>query len=372
MDRIKGINSTFSREELYNLVWKEPITTIAKRINVSPRDVRQACKNFNIPVPENGHWQKLKFNKHVIHYPLPAYSGDGNIVLKKTGDKESKQYKTKVITANIDKMTKNVENTSKPNKLVVEAEKLLKSKDRHSYRGLINTWGDVLSINVSHNNITRALSFYDLLIKALNSCGHKMSVENRKTKLSVNEEEFAVALREKQKRIKVEGRHSWDSYDYQPTGILVFKWDYYSGKEWADGKTKIEEQIPTIIAWLEEKTIEIKERKEEARRWHEEYERKEQEKHEIQQRTENELNNFKQLLATAQRHRDSIIIREYLEHLKEIKNHNISAEVQDWLDWANKKADWYDPIIDAEDEPLRDVDKLTLTIKKKEWWDKKP
>lgn len=360
---------TLSREELYNLIWQEPIVTIAKKLEVLPADVRQACKNYDIPVPEFGYWQKLKFNKHVNHYPLPAYSDNGDIVLKKLGNKEDKQLKTKVIVTKIDKVAKNDEKASKPYKLVVEAEKLLKSKDRHSYKGLINTWGDVLSINVSQENINRALAFYNTLIKSLNVCGYKVLVENRDTKLIVSEEIFKVALREKQKRIKRESRSRWDSYDYEPTGILVLKWDYYSGKEWSDGKVKIEEQIPAIIVWFEEQAAKIKVEREESKRRQEEHEREKQRKQEEQKRIENEFNNFKELIEKSRRYRDAIMIREYIDSLQQAKNENQELQNAEWISWARKKADWYDPNIEAEDELMKGVDKTTLTFKKKEWWE---
>ncbi len=35
----------------------------------------------------------------------------------------------------------------------------------------------------------------------------------------------------------------------------------------------------------------------------------------------------------------------------------VSEEFEDWLEWASKKIDWYDPDINLEDEALKDVDK---------------
>ena len=44
---------------------------------------------------------------------------------------------------------------------------------------------------------------------------------------------------------------------------------------------------------------------------------------------------------------------------------NLNEEVTAWLEWARKKADWYDPFIEKADDLLGDVDKETLSIKKK-------
>ena len=55
----------FTRKELYDLVWNKPLTHIAKDYNFSDNGIRKICKKHNIPLPKNGHWSKLKFNKKV-------------------------------------------------------------------------------------------------------------------------------------------------------------------------------------------------------------------------------------------------------------------------------------------------------------------
>lgn len=38
-----------------------------------------------------------------------------------------------------------------------------------------------------------------------------------------------------------------------------------------------------------------------------------------------------------------------------------------WVKWALGKADWYDPLIESEDELLKDVDRETLIFKRKSY-----
>ena len=40
-------------------------------------------------------------------------------------------------------------------------------------------------------------------------------------------------------------------------------------------------------------------------------------------------------------------------------------EAQEWLQWAKRKADWYDPLIEGPDELLADVDLNTLEFPKR-------
>jgi hypothetical protein len=62
----------FSRQELYDLVWSEPMKTLAARFNLSDVGLAKACKKANIPRPPRGYWAKLAAGKRVSKTPLPA------------------------------------------------------------------------------------------------------------------------------------------------------------------------------------------------------------------------------------------------------------------------------------------------------------
>ena len=52
---------TLKREELYQLVWAEPITTLAKQYGLSDVGLAKVCKRHKIPKPERGYWAKYEF-----------------------------------------------------------------------------------------------------------------------------------------------------------------------------------------------------------------------------------------------------------------------------------------------------------------------
>lgn len=60
-----------TREELYDLVWNNPLSKLAKQYNLSDNGLRKVCKKLEIPLPKNGYWQKIQFNKKVIKEKLP-------------------------------------------------------------------------------------------------------------------------------------------------------------------------------------------------------------------------------------------------------------------------------------------------------------
>lgn len=50
----------FTREELYQAVWLEPIRTLARRLGVSDVTVAKVCHRVGIPTPEAGYWMRRK------------------------------------------------------------------------------------------------------------------------------------------------------------------------------------------------------------------------------------------------------------------------------------------------------------------------
>ena len=80
----------YTRIELHHLVWTEPITHIATRLNIDPYKIRQQCKVHNIPTPDSGYWSKKKFGKDINPIGLPNPENDSKITLVNTATTEGK------------------------------------------------------------------------------------------------------------------------------------------------------------------------------------------------------------------------------------------------------------------------------------------
>jgi len=66
-----------TREELYALVWSQPMIKAAERYDVSGTYLARVCTLLNVPRPPRGHWQKLAVGKRAPQEPLPeALPGD--------------------------------------------------------------------------------------------------------------------------------------------------------------------------------------------------------------------------------------------------------------------------------------------------------
>lgn len=60
-----------SREELYALVWKTPMSRLAADFGLSGNGLAKICARLDVPVPPRGYWAKKDAGKPVVAYRLP-------------------------------------------------------------------------------------------------------------------------------------------------------------------------------------------------------------------------------------------------------------------------------------------------------------
>ncbi|PIC01026.1 hypothetical protein [Caulobacter sp. X] len=72
------MDKVFSRQALYDLVWSEPVKTIAQRFGMSDVAFKKYCVRAGVPVPERGYWAKLAAGKPVTRFPLPTRDPGAN------------------------------------------------------------------------------------------------------------------------------------------------------------------------------------------------------------------------------------------------------------------------------------------------------
>ena len=61
---------TFTRQELYELVWSTPIATLAAQFEISGRGLAKTCRRHVIPVPGRGYWAKVEAGQPATRTPL--------------------------------------------------------------------------------------------------------------------------------------------------------------------------------------------------------------------------------------------------------------------------------------------------------------
>jgi len=370
-----------TRKELYNLVWSKPITVLAKELVFDAYNLRKLCKKHNIPLPESGYWQKLKYNKEVYIIDFPVDKEKDNTIILYLNEKghvtynPPKNIKSKLKSEIENKLSLKVpEKLSKPHKYITATKiyhKELKIRNKTRNWSMKIDDSDALSVNVSDGLFSRALRFMDTLIKAMEKRGYIIKVSNHTT-ITLLEQSYNIRLSEKNRRIKRETDNSWDSYDLEPTGNLCLKLDRsYPIKEWSDAKTKpLEDKLADILVWIETKAKEDKERAIENAIWREKQDKLRKIEENLQKQKDEELSKFKALLTMATRWHKAEYLRKFIKELgrNDVKLQYENQPFEDTLEWAKEKADWYDPLIEKEVKLLEDVDRDTLEAKRNRHW----
>lgn len=271
------------RVKLYNEVWAEPVTTVARQYGVSDVAIHKLCKRLEIPMPSPGYWAKLKAGKSVENKPpLPEISDTRKLL----GRKRIEDPRDKLIEQTIAGATDSISSDERikeicskvkvKNRLVnphplVQATaayyETLKGKDRE---GLIGTDSKLLDMRVSKNQIDRSLKIWDALIKTLEEISFQVANKTIRYKwgrvdsgtyVEIKGQNLKIDLSESNKRIEhIKTKQEEQSkyayippYDYVPTGILTLHVEEYSSNRtnWRDGKRKpLEDQIGDFILAL--------------------------------------------------------------------------------------------------------------------------
>ncbi|MFL0125314.1 hypothetical protein V2590_11565 [Tenacibaculum maritimum] len=368
-------NTTFTRKQLYDLVWSKPLTKLAKEYAISDNGLRKICKKHNIPLPQLGHWQKLQYGKKVSIISLPKH--DGNILIelkaRKEGEKEihgglSDYQILKRQLENDKSINLTVpEKITKYDSLIVLARKDLKSKEPSNWGnsiGLVNSSKGILNIEVSKVNISRSLRFMDTLIKVFKRKGFEIKFD-RGTCVVVNGEPIKIRLRESLKKVKIDD-NDWKRFDLKPSGVLTFRLeDLYPERQWKDSdKNPLETKISSIVTTIELRAKEEKKKRIKREEWHKQYEIEREKEEEFKRLKEKELSDFKKLFNSATRYHKTKYIRDYIDSFESfaIQNNSLNDESKKWIQWARDKADWYDPFIEKEDNLLKSIDKDNLNF----------
>lgn len=362
------MEKTFSRQELYDLVWTEPLLTLSKKFDISDVGLRKTCQRHDIPLPKVGHWQKVRSGKKTHRPALPSSTSNEPITLIEMDRAANRKiYRWTERQAEIENDPNlNLavpEKLRRPQEEVATARTAILNRENKSYSEL----GAFLDISVSSKLVRRALAFMDTLIKLLRARGHDISVQYSRTDIIIKEQSIRVQVRERSRIVKYPEGH-WPSREFIPTGVLVFKADGYHGTEWVDGATKIEARLSNIVARLETSVEDLLEF------WRQNDLRKEEEQarlrmiQEEEDRKDNELKSFKGLMQQAKRWKQVVILREFLD---DVRKRSVMGGVrkeglETWLEWADKKVDWYDPYKETADQLLADVDRNTLKRKPKQ------
>ncbi len=82
--------SRYNRKKLYEEVWKEPVSVVAKRYGISDTALAKACRRLTVPLPPRGYWAKVRAGVSASIPALPENMPDRDEA-KSTEEKHKSQ-----------------------------------------------------------------------------------------------------------------------------------------------------------------------------------------------------------------------------------------------------------------------------------------
>jgi len=335
--------NTFTRKELYELVWKTPLSQLALQYNIPDEGIRKICIKYQIPLPKSGHWTKLRFKKKVIADKLPEYNEGSDVKIMLTEGQaialsDSKSSELNVLANEIElnhpKIIVVPSRISEYTKLVKETKDVLDKQRASKWRGYelcIRSFSSrgTISMEITKKIAPRALRFINSFIKLAEKRSHIVT----ESYIEVNGEKFKFRVREKHNRIKRDDSR-FDSSDLVPNGKLSLKFDDLHGKEWYDGRKPLEEQLSRIMAFFEIRSRKDKIKRAEIEEWHRQYNIEKEKEKKIRIEQENEDERFKQLLKDAESWEQSNRLNLFIDEVSKRENN----------DWAKMRVKRLDPL----------------------------
>ena len=354
-----------SRQQLYDQVWSKPIRQLAKEYGLSDVGLSKLCRRHNIPLPPMGYWMKISHGMRPAILPLPPLESGQSDVIKievKESDKfdftkypelfkEYSSIKREGLGFQFPSSTKNL------HPLLQTSLKHLKKAIPENDSRLSPGREDCAHIRVSPAMVDRALKVMHAMFTLFESQGFVVSVGDYKdngTCVKILGESLRISLKEKVKRSElVQTSPFGRKYEFHPLGVLIFETEDYYAPEvqhaWQDTPSSpLEEKLFEISEGLIDIAVRWKvrhmERESEQRQRAEEQELKKAE----EQKRKDEQAKFEQLLKEAKDWQSSQNLRSYINAVKASMKGDETAETRaefnQWIEWAERKADELDPV----------------------------
>lgn len=385
MKELENGTIILTREELYERVWTTAMHNMAPHLGVSDVGLAKICKRFDIPTPPRGYWAKKEHGKAPKRPRLPQYD-DPNLegikfyptaasyASRPAGQLEEYEQRE---AADENRIVV-PEQLGSPHPLVDRTLKSLLSS-RKGEDGLVRPGAKrTLNVQVTPQNMDRAMRLMDALLKALEARSLPVALEvtdtGTSTVVTVLDEAVHIGLHgivKRQERAPTPAeKHDMVTYpslygnkryfEEVPTGQLCLA--VLSGPangrkhRYTDTERRpVERLLNAFVICLYRTAEDIKAervRLEDLRRQREEAERQRREWEKVRwqklEEIRKEEERLKVLLQQTESWRRSQDLRQFIRAFEESRR-AANGEVQPgsdaamWIDWARQHADRLDP-----------------------------
>ncbi len=383
---------TFTREEIYNLVWEKPMSRVAAEYSISDVGLAKLCARHDIPTPPRGYWARLEAGRAPSRPPLPPSKNNWPIQLRVTRPEEqSGEILDKLALAIADaRKPENriavAERLQAPCALVREARAALNDAEPDDL-GILKRPASCIDLRVSRAQLPRALRIADALLNAFANQGWEVVVDDGRTLVHVGESPIAITIEEALETVELPARPNLtSSYSFhynrretmrKPSGHLSIRiwerqqhWNHNQQRNWRGSeKRALEERLNDVIVGMLKLASAVK--ADVARR-----ERQALEEQERQRRLQAALDeqrrlrtvlaqekaNLERLLEQAARWRESQNLRRFVEQARErgaLTELGLEGqELSEWIQWALQQADRLDPFTPSPPSILDEADRI--------------
>lgn len=386
---VQGKYNTYNRMALYNEVWTKPVTEVAKQYGVSDVAIHKVCKALNVPTPPPGYWARVKAGAKLARTPLPNCK-DKNVVFgartyegEKLKDNEALQHPLQFMS-------------DTERELVLQAAQEIRMSDENAslhkkiiaYKKVVKEWNlndrkaegsrrqkdcyynpPFLAGLISTESLPRVYRILDALFRTVEMLGGSVNddlslqVRNEHVRLEITEGQdkvtHVITRQEAQDLMRYQDQKhhsSWAKkpqireYDHVFNGrlrISVRQRKYFKDTDNVNVESKLGDIL--IDLYEEAEVVRIdREAREEAERKRQEEARRRAER---RQRYNEEVERTIALENAALDYEIACRIRDYVKAVETSYGQNgLSEDRAAWVDWATKKADWFDPIVARNDE----------------------
>lgn len=379
---------TISREALYKEIWDISLSKVSQKYNIPSDKLKKICRDHNIPTPTSGYWTSKSLGKTVVAEPLPESDNVeiplisrrmGNVVASSENLKDSqflpflsKDERIKVIEAA--KTLKLGDGNSRLHKQIIAYKPIVEkwnkddTKAKFAKRGMesYSNKPPFLAGVVSSESLQRVYRLLDSVYRGIEGLGGSinddlsLTIRGEHVKFDIlegqDELKHEMTREEAQEWIKYEDSKRNKGYGWEPK---IRKKDFvFNGKlriSFRPGifikdstNLQLESRLGEILFGLYEQSEIVRiERlaREEAERLRAEEKQKEEQR---RNRYNEEVNKTIELQNQASDYQVASRIRAYIDAVE--KMDELDAETIEWIEWARKKADWFDPTTARKDE----------------------
>lgn len=370
-----------TRRELFELVWREPVSRVAERFRLSGTLLRKVCLEEDVPLPPRGHWARVRAGQKVKRPRLPHPERAGAIVRIRLGTERTAPAPSLPEPATL--ASRRAHEARPGNRITVRA-----GSPRHAWaRELAHELrkgahlsqtgmrearvaAEAVTVVVAEASIARAAALIDALVRALEKRGVELGPPNltkwhhgaRRHGLLI--EGLPVTLRLSEKSTQVAkakpepARNPWRSerrFDYQPTGQFTLRIRALEGRYSPSERTLrdrpgalLEERLNEAMVAITEAVCEVLQEREEraeaesrraverARQW------------ELERERQAEAARRQALEELAERWRRARLLRDFIAAVEAEGvvpgPPDAPQELTDWLRWARAHASELDPL----------------------------